>query len=228
MTVTFNDTTDLQGLFQHTKFITGQDNLTIKDFTRLANFAMDDYSYLAITSDGRWKFKDTTDTGDLVVEVTANGSTEYTLSIDYLMIDRIEYSDGEDRKILEQVDVRDNKGASLEETYKDTGSPEVYDLEGNVFKPYPAPSSGTFYLYISRAAEYFDVADTTATVGLPRVHHQFITLHASHQLMMRTNDKNIVQVRNELERMKQEIRDFYSKRDEDAPRRLKAKVHVAV
>lgn len=58
--VTFNDTASLQGLFQHTKYITGQDNLLINDFTRLANFAMDDYSAIVLAVDGRWKFEDST------------------------------------------------------------------------------------------------------------------------------------------------------------------------
>lgn len=53
MTTVFRDSTNLQGLFEHTKFLTGQDSLTIKDFTRLANFALDDYSYLFMTSGGR-------------------------------------------------------------------------------------------------------------------------------------------------------------------------------
>jgi hypothetical protein len=228
MTTTFSDTTDLQGIFQHTKFISGQDSLNIKDFTRLANYALDDYSYLAITSSGQWKFDDSTYTTHPSATRTVNsGQADYDLDTTFLTVDSVQLLVDGKYKTLEPID-RKNRTQPLTATYATNGQPEAFDFDGESIFLYPTPSQGyTMKVFFSRAVQYFDVTDTTATIGIPRIHHEYIALHASHRLTLRTNDPNRVQIRDELMQFEKKIRDFYSKRDMTQPRRLKGNINVA-
>ena len=56
MSLTYSDSSTLQGAVQHLKYISGQDSLSNNDAARLINMAMDDYSSMAMLSGGDWKF----------------------------------------------------------------------------------------------------------------------------------------------------------------------------
>lgn len=228
MTTTFNDSTDLQGIYQHTKFISGQDSLAIKDFTRLANYALDDYSYLAMTSSGKWKFDDTTlTTHPSATRSTVAGQRDYDLDITFLTVDAVHILvDGKYKK-LKNID-RTSREQPLTSVFSEQGTPDYFDFDGNSIFLHPAPEKAyTMKVFFSRAITYFDITDTTATIGIPRIHHEYISLHASHRLTLRTNDPNRVQLRDELFQFEKKIRDFYSKRDMTTPRTLKGKINIA-
>lgn len=246
MTTTFSNSTSLQGLFEHTKFLTGQTNLSVKDFTRLANYAMDDYSSIVMSADGRWKFDDFTNTTNPqgYTQVTA-GQRGYTLDTNYLQISKVELKIDGQWRVLDPIDQRDYKDQSLEEVFKDNGHPKYYDYDGQQIKLYPATDfsdSGTvseedpgatasLHVDFTRPAEYFETTDTTATIGIPRVHHQYIALKAAHMVTMSTNDPSITKLEQELVSWEGQerngrmsggkIREYFSVRDENTPRRLK-------
>lgn len=232
MSVTFNDTssTSLQGLVQHLKFLTGQDALSIYDATRLLNFALDDYSYLALTSDGRWKFDDTTHTNasgnptyPIATATLEAGATSIPLETNFLSINEVAILGDNGRyHVLRPVDERDDKYNALDTVYNAQGEPMYYDYDAHALFPYPCSNtSRTMRIKYSRATPYFSVTDTTAEVGIPRIHHEYLVLHAAYKLAMRTNDKNATSIRNELNQYEKKIVEWYSKRDEDTPRRLK-------
>lgn len=230
MANTFNDTSTQQGLVQHLRFLSGQDALSIEDATRLINFALDDYSYIALTSSGRWKFDDSTHenadgdaTYPIATATVSAGETSIPLETDFLSVEEVRFND----EILAPVDRRDYHGTKLTTLYGTSGTPRAYDYDSNALFLYPPPStSGTVKLLYSRASPYFSTSDTTATVGIPRIHHEYLVLHALHRLSLRTNDSNRVEVRNELQAMEEKVRDFYSKRDQNTSRKLKAIINV--
>lgn len=252
MTTTFSNSASLQGLFEHTKFLTGQTNLNIKDFTRLANFAMDDYSSIVMSADGRWKFDDFTNTTNPqgFTKVTA-GQRGYTLATNYLQISKVELKVDGMWRVLEPIDQRDYKNQALDETFKTPSDPKYYDYDGQQIKLYPAPDfsdTGTvsesdpgavasLHVDFTRPAEYFDTTDTTATIGIPRLHHQYIALKASHMVAMSTNDPSISKLEQELVSWEGQerngrlsggkIREYFSVRDENTPRRLKPSLNSA-
>lgn len=248
--VTFNDTSTLQGLYQHTKYLSGQDNLSIENFTRLLNFAIDDYSSIVLGCDGRWKFEDstnlTTPTG--YTQVTA-GQRAYTLDTNFLHIDRVEVKVEGVWRVLEPIDQSDYKDTSLEATFATAGTPTHYDYDGQQIKLYPAtdwtdsgtvdednPAANTsLKVEHSRPANYFDTTDTNATIGIPRVHHQYLALKATKMVFMASNDPSITSINQELvawEGLETQgrlsggkIREYFSRRDENTVRRLKPKIN---
>ena len=232
MAVTFNDTSTLQGLVQHVRFLSGQDSLSINDATRLLNFARDDYDYIALTSDGRWKFDALTHENASnnatypIATATLNANTEsIPLNSDFLKINQVQIEIDGVFKVLEPVDVRDDKSEVLRETYKTVGEPIKYDYDSHSLFFYPASDTArTVKILYSRVSPYFSTIDTTATVGIPRIHHEYLALHAAHRVTLKTNDPNRVQLRQELVEFERKIRDFYSKRDEDTSRRIKPKL----
>lgn len=249
--VTFNDTATLQGLYQHTKYLSGQSNLSIEDFTRLANFAMDDYSSIVLSADGRWKFEDTTNTSrpQGFTQLTA-GQKAYTLDTNYLTINKVEVKIDGKWRVLEPIDQRDYKNSSLEQVFSDNGDPKYYDYDGQQIILYPAPdftdtgavsssdprANTSLHVDFSRPATYFDTTDTTATVGIPRVHCEYIALKSAHKVMLAKNDPSITSIEKELvsweglERQGRlsggKIREYFSFRDENRPRRLKPKLYT--
>lgn len=251
MNVTFNDTSTTQGLFQHTKFITGQTNLSINDFTRLANFAMDDYSSIVLSADGRWKFDDATNlTTPQGYTQVVSGQRGYTLDTNYLKVERVEVKINGKWTVIDPIDQRDYKDVSLETQYDTAGNPKYYDYDGQQIKLYPAPNwsdtgsvsasdpaaTTSLHVSFSRPATYFDVSDTTATIGIPRVHHEYIALKAAHKVMLANNDPSVSSIERELvsweglERQGRlsggKIREFFKTRDENRPRRLKPKINT--
>ena len=237
MSVTFSDSTDQQGIFEHTKFLSGQDNLSIANFTRLANFAMDDYSSIVFSADGRWKFDDSTKSSNpIATTATVSGQRNYELSTNFLVVNRVEIKVDGKFQVLKPIDERDYKNVSLETTFETAGQPLYYDYDGVNIKLYPAPNFSTdaaLKVEHTRPASYFSVDDTTTAIGIPRVHHEYIALKATEKVMLRSNDPSITNIRNQLvswEGLDQQgrlsggkIREYFTIRDENTPRRIKPK-----
>jgi hypothetical protein len=229
--ITFNDTNNLQGLYQHTKFITGQDSLKLEDFTRLANFAADRYSYLALTSSGRWNFDDTRhvngddDSTYPIASATLNsGETAIPLATNFLTINQVTVTEAGKKYILKPIDTRDNKDEVLREVYNTEGIPRYYDYNAHSMFIYPASnSSRTIEVAYGRAMKHFDITDTTVTPGIPSIHFEYITLYAIEQVAMKTRDEVYSQARDGRMRMENEIKDWYSRRDQDTPMRIRPK-----
>jgi hypothetical protein len=234
MTVVFSDTSTLQGLVEHLKFISGQDSLHINDATRLLNFAIDDYSHIALTSSGKWKFDDFTNTDNPVATATLNAEEEHIpLETEFLMLNQVQILIDGKYQVLTPIDPRDNKENVLGTVYETSGKPIYYDYDAHNLYLYPkSDTTRTVKVLFSRAANYFDVTDTTAEIGIPRIHHEYLALKAAQKLGFRINDSTKTDIERELSRWEGvdgqggKIRDFYSKRDQDTPRRLKAKINV--
>ena len=252
MTTVFSDTSTLQGLFEHVKFITGQSNLSIEDFTRMLNFAMDDYSSIVFSADGQWKFDDRTNANQPqgYTQVTS-GQRDYTIDVNFLQVSKVEIKIDGKWRALENIDQRDYKNQSLEEVFATNGDPKYYDYDGQVIKLYPAPNftdtgvvsesdpaaNASLHVDYTRPANYFDTTDTTATIGIPRIHHRYLALKVQHQVMMAKNDPSITKVEQELtsweglERQGRlsggKIREYYTVRDENRPRRMKPALNSA-
>lgn len=245
MTTVFTSPTDLQGLFEHTKFLTGQSNLSIKDFTRIANYAGDDYSSIAMSADGRVKFADTNRTdNETGYAQVVSGQTAYELDISFLQINRVEIKMDGVYQVVEAIDQRDYKDVSLEAIFSEAGMPRYYDWDGAIMKLYPAPNfsdsgdataiaNNSLKVECTRPTEYFSTSDTTKTIGIPRIHHEYIPLKAAQKVMMSTNDPSISGIERELIKWEGveskgrmtggKIREYYNTRDENTVRRLKPK-----
>ena len=234
MAVTFNDTSTLQGLVQHLRFISGQDSLKIEDATRLLNFALDDYAYIALTSSGRWKFDDLTHTnndGDETFNIATGtlsaDEASMPLESSFLMINQVQIQIDGKWQVVEPVDVRDSKEEVLAQTYSVNGKPRKYDYDAHSLFFYPkSDAARTVKILYSRASPYFSTSDTTATIGIPRIHHRYLALNAAYQLSERTNDRSGDRMFRSLQLEERRVRDFFSKRDQDTPRKLQGMVNI--
>lgn len=234
MTVVFSDSLNEQGLVEHLKFITGQDSLHINHATRVLNFAIDDYSHIALTSSGRWKFDDVTNTTNPRATATLNANEEsISLEYEFLTLNQVQIEIDGKYQVLTPIDPRDNKENVLGTVYETSGKPRYYDYDAHNLYFYPkSDTTRTVKVLFSRAANYFNVTDTDAEVGIPRIHHEYLPLKAARKLGFRINDATKGDIEQELIQWEGvdgqggKIRDFYSKQDQDTPRKLKAKIKV--
>jgi hypothetical protein len=234
MTLVFSDSSTKQGLVEHLKFVSGQDSLNINDATRLLNFALDDYSSIAMASSGKWKFDDTTNTTNPIATATLNAGEEHIpLDIEFLMVDQVQILIDGKYEVLEPIDPRDDKENVLASVYDTAGKPRYYDYDAHNLYFYPkSDTTRTVKVRFSRAANHFDVTDTNASIGIPSIHYEYLSLKAAQKLGFRINDDAMAMIERELIKWEGvdgqggKIRDFYSKRDQDTPRRLKAKINV--
>lgn len=233
MTLVFSDSSTKQGLVEHLKFITGQDSLHIDDATRLLNMAIDDYSAIAISSSGRWKFDDLANTTVPTATVTLNAEESHVpLDIDFLTINRVGILVNGKYETLDPIDSRDSD-TPLSNSYSVSGTPKYYDLDGHNLYFYPKSSvTTTVEVEFAEPANYFDVTDTDAEIGIPRIHHEYLPLKAAQKLGFRIDNATMTAIERELVKWEGvdgqggKIREHYSKRDQNTPRRLKAKINV--
>jgi hypothetical protein len=207
------------------KFLTGQDNLQTADLIRVINFAIDSYSDLAMKSDGRWKFDPhTTTTNPIATATLTANQTQYELDTNFLQIDRVEVLVDGKYKPLEQIDRVEYKTQSLSTTFETAGTPRFYDYDGNAIFLYPASDETItegLKVFYTRPVDY--VTALSETIGIPRVHVEYLALHGSNQVGVRTNDSNRVDLERKIMVQENKIKDYFTTRDEDRPRRIRPK-----
>lgn len=219
MTLVLSDTTTSQGLLEHLKFLTGQDSLSNNDGIRLINLALDEYSYLALTANRRWKLDDSNNTDFPTASATINSAeTHVPLETEVMTIEEVQFN-GE---ILQPIDRTEYKETTPLETFGSAGTPTHYDYDSHSLFLYPVTNvTGTVKVYYSRAENYFATTDTNAAIGIPRIHHNYLVLHAANTLSLRTNDPNKNNFKTELLEAEMKIKEFFGLRDQDTPKRLK-------
>lgn len=224
----------LETLNTQLKFETGQDSLSTADSLRIFNLAGNDYSYIALTASGRWKFDDTTHenaSGDKTLPV-ASATLEadeafVPLNTEFLMINQVRIKVDSNWNVLHPIDERDNKDHVLKTVYKTNGVPKFYDYNAHGIYVYPKSStSRSMEVEYSRAMnEYTSLSDT---VGIPSVHFPYLIKKASSYIGHRLSDTDYARIERDLQKWEGvdgqsggKIRDWYSKRDQDTPRQLK-------
>lgn len=214
----------VQTLVDYIKDLTGLTNASDAKVIRAINFAIDHYSYLALTSSGHWKWDSRLNNDISRVTGTLTTSGKITLEEEAATLEHLEILINGKYKTLKPRDQRDSD-TPFDSLYNGTGKPEVYDVEGRFVRVFPTPDqSYTVRLSYGRAHPRFTTADLASAVGIEPMHEEYIALYAADRLMIGSNDPSRTQIRNEMQVKQEEIRDLFSKRDQDTPRRLKAKV----
>jgi len=163
-------------------YLTDTTSLTLKSFTRSANFALDRCTSLILRADGRWQHDDTNNTSTEILDVTTNlasGTKKYATSVTWLKVNGVRIKDSAGTFInLPQKDRRNYTPSQL----TDTGTPTSYDLLGNWVYLSPTPnyaSTGGLEIQYQRGASYFTTSDTTKTPGFATHFHRLISLHGA-------------------------------------------------
>lgn len=219
MTLVLSDTSTNQGLIEAIKFDTGQDSLTNEEVIRCINLAIDDYSFLALTSSRRWNIDDYNNTDFPIASATVNSSeTSVPLETEVLNLEEVTWNG----VILRPIDRSEFKDQTPTEVYGSSGTPVAYDYDSHNLFLYPVPNAtGTVQIHYSRPENYFATTDTNAAIGLPRIHHKYIIANASEQIAFAKNDPTYQKflLRKNTEETK--IKEFFGLRDQDTPKRLR-------
>lgn len=225
----FNDTTNKDGLIQDCErwlfgndygAISGNPNL-LATFTSLLNYGVDRTSIKILENDGRWQYDDNnhTDFPEATTDLTNNVQV-YRLEKTFMKIEGFEVMDlnGDFYKVypIDKEEIR-RKGFSVSSFFDVAGTPEYYDLEGDVVTLYPAPAStsvtcgastnGLKVMY-QRPSSYFVSTDTTKEVGVATPYQDMPVLYACQKFCKQNSmrdkarelDAELIKREDELER----------------------------
>lgn len=217
-------------LVSHLRFLAGQNSnsLSTADAVTLLNFAIDEYSYIAMTSDGLWQVDDTEDSGvSRATSTITSASNSISLNIEHLQLSFVELEDSNgDKTRLTPYDLRKEDTTTPDST--PTSKPTKYDFYGGVlYLDTYTDQEYTIRIFYTRPFNHLTEAGTSTEVGVPSIHTEYLVLHALARLGLRTADENRVQVRQEVDLLEDKIRDFYANRDEDTEERMNIVANLA-
>lgn len=230
----YNDTSTKAGILQECEFlvfgadygaITGN-AVRLDEFTRLCNRGLDRVVSVLMDSDSRWQWDDSnyTDFPEATTSLVDN-QQDYTIETTHLQIIGVEVKDSSGNYYnVHPIDHQDLKERDItpSEFFETAGTPEYYDLKGSSIILYPKPDASTVTLaeglkaHFKRGANYFTNSDTTTEPGFPSIYHRLIPLYASYDYAIAhemTNKANTLL--GEIEREKENLRDFMGKRNRD-------------
>ena len=220
------ETNTVQILMDSVEDLTGLDNVSDAKVIRWLNYAADNYSYLAITSSGRWRW-DSSNQDDMsrLTTIIDSSDTKVQLESDTISVQKVEILVNGKYQPIQPIDIKDDKSESLSSVYSVAGTPTKYDYDSHFLYIYPvSDSSRTLRVTTSRAHPRFTTDNLSQGVGVIPIQEEYIVLYTANKLMIGSNDPSVVSIKNELNEKKAEVRDLFSKRDQDTPRRLKGTV----
>lgn len=214
----------VQTLIDYTKDLTGLDSIPTAKVIRALNFGADHYSYLALTSSGVWKWDSRSHTNLPRITATLSTSGIIELSSETITVEHFEALIDGKYQTVDPISQRDSS-TPLDTEYGSSGKPQVYSLTGRFLRVYPTPDQAyTVRMTQGRAHQRFSTSELDAAVGVEPIQEEYIALYAADRLMIGSSDTARVAIREELAVKEKEVRDLFSRRDQDRPRRLKATI----
>lgn len=208
-------------------------------FTRLLNNGLDEVATSIMEVDGRWQYDDSNNT-DMPIATTTlvDNQSLYTLDVSHMKILGVEVrkSDG-DYYVLSPIDFQDirRKGISVSEFLDEKGLPIYYDVSGETVRLYPAPdptqvtTSAGLKVFFQRNPDYFEVSDTTKTVGIPTPFHDVVALFACAKFAKSNSmSEKARELDAEIAKRMEKLTRFFSKRNVDQKPRLQARYKSAL
>lgn len=228
----FNDVATNQGICQEIDFLVNTDSVKfpIADKTRIINRWYERAIGLILESDGRWQFEDENYTTLPIATTNLNtGQQDYTYAVRFLRITRMEVMDTNGTwRWLDPLDQNDVRRRSLTELGLQDGVPRWYDKLSNSVFLYPRPNynaTAGLKAYYQRTADLFTASDTTKEPGFASIYHRLLCLgpaleYAEANLL---SPNKISAYRDEIARLEDDIKEFYSKKSKDENPQLRAR-----
>ena len=234
MSLTFNDTTTYRGIIQLIErelsfpraHISGNTNRLL-DFTAEVNLAWDNYLAIALTASGKWQFDDSNHTDHPIIKTNLiSGRNDYpfttdensNLILDIYRVAILESATDTDYVEINPIDQQSEKHNDLLTEVSSSSAPYEYDKTGNTIFLSPTPNynaTNGLKVYINREASYFTTSDTTKKPGCPGLHHKYFALRPSLEYARRLSLKSFNRLAEEVMKMEEEIKVYYSKRAKD-------------
>lgn len=222
-----NSEANKQDLVSDITFITSANlasDYPINDRVRNINIAYGKVASIIMKADGRWQWDDPNHSNAPTAEChLVNGQGSYaviapapTALQDWLIVERVEILDINDNGILLRPLDKNDVGVAWDEYQDVNATPRVYEFRGASIFLKPKPNyykTKGMIITFKRNPSYFAVGDTTKVPGFARIFHRYLSLSASYDWLLKTNEARANQVKNDMVVMEQEIAQFYSKRD---------------
>lgn len=240
--IQFSDTTNKNGLIQLCETYTGLgdtgisgDSVLLKKFTSFINTWYGTVVSDILDADGRWQFDDTNHTKEPVATFDlVNGTAKYNFTLDeqsnqILRLAYITVKDSTGNWLdLTPIDLSEfQDGISYDEFMKTSGTPKFFDVSDGVgIKLFPAPNYSSVAggkVYFQREPSYFVSTDTTKKPGFAGPFHIILAMGASHDYNLSKSKANTAALRQEIELRRQELRNFYSRRNKFEQPRITSK-----
>lgn len=217
----FSDTTNKQGLYQHSQWLIGADanNFPVADFTRLANIYYYRLVVEAWRADSKWKFDDSNQSNQ--PNATQNlvaGQAVYQIPTGALKIRRVTVKD-DDGTWHDLLPIREEDIHVPIDEFEDTDAlPKYYRLIGNDIELFPAPAaadvttSNGLKVWFLREVDEFVAGDTTQTPGIATPFHHLIAVGAAFDFALAKGRQNVNFLKQEFEQGVIELRRFYARR----------------
>jgi len=195
------------------------------DKTRRVNEAYEELIGKIVQADGTWQWHDTnhTDqprgTGDLL-----EGQEQYKFASVYLQITGMEVlnTDGVTYSKIRPLDPSElSNNLTVDELFPTTGFPEFYDIVGDSFYLYPAPTSSAVTLtkgvrvYFKRTADLFVPTDTIQEPGIASPYHILLALKPALSYNMVYHPDRVSSLERRIVRMEEDMVNFYARREKD-------------
>jgi hypothetical protein len=185
-----------------------------------------------LNADGTWQFDDTNfttnpeGTGTLVAS-----QSSYSFAEDFLDIEWVKVL-GVDNywHLLKPID-QSEMVRPLEDYLIQSGMPLYYDKNGNTIKLYPAPSATNITLAdglkvkFTRTADVFTSGDVSTGTKEPgfAVNHVILAYKAALPYAASHKKDRVAYLMSEIKRMRDEIIDFYARREKDKRKKITTK-----
>jgi len=206
---------------------------TLSAFVRSANNYLRKADTWIWESVGDWQFDDSnfSDTPILTKDAVASDAT-YRIPATTRYIERVEakYTDGS-YYFIHPIDKSQIKDVGLSEFYKTAGNPLYYDLAGRnitFYPPFSTNRTNGIKLYVGRDIHPFTTADTNAEPGFDNHFHRIVSLGGAFDESLRNVDRERAGgLEKEIEKLKEELMNFYSKRHRGRKARIRPSVYEA-
>jgi len=227
MSLVFSNSVSKSGIIELIDASVGSNSTSypLLDKTRDVNLALDKALSIIFDADGTWQFDDSnhTDYPIITTDLVAN-QRDYTFTSDengnlILEIYKVMIKD-EDGYYFDiyPVDMQSQPEVALYDGRDTAGTPYIYDKTANGFFLEPIPeysATDGIKVFINREASYFTSSDTTKKPGFAGIFHEYLALRPAYQYAYRNSLPQTGTLQNEMLRIEQEIRDYYSRRSRD-------------
>lgn len=234
--VSLSATTAKPSLIEDIDFLLGTDSTQYPLADKLRNINLHFYDVVTdiIRYNSNWEWDDTNKTDYPIGTSTLVASQrDYTLPSNFLKLLRVEVKDsaGNYQKVQEFDEQQVQAG--LTEFMKSDGLPLYYREVGNSIELYPAASatsttlSAGLKVYYTRTQTEFTNADAAVSPGFSANFHRILSLGAAYDFAstQMTHDQVLIgQLKGRLDKMREDIKQYYSSRNREVKPIIRPKV----
>lgn len=234
--VNLSATTAKPSIVEDIDFLVGTDSNQYPLADKLRNINLHFYDVVTdiIRYNSNWEWDDTNKTDYPIGTTTLVASQrDYTLPSGFLKLLRVEVKDaaGNYQK-LQEFDEQ-QIGVGLTEFMKSDGLPLYYREIGNSIELYPAASASAVTLsaglkvFYTRTQTEFTNADAAVSPGFAPQFHRILALGAAYDFAcakLTSDPKLINSLKERIDKMREDIKEYYSSRNREVKPKLVARV----